>query len=84
MPTIIPVDTWEPAPDKPEAGFGPTHGQTLTTEKILASLDEVDSRPEMRLLDELMMTSPSYLKRKNLDQPKSPKRKGGQMSARLI
>lgn len=65
MPTIIPADLWEPIPDRLKTGFSPNHGQPLTTEAIIASMDEVDSRPEMHRLDEMMMTPPDYLKRKN-------------------
>lgn len=64
MPTISPANKWEPFPDDFETGFSPNHGQELTTEEIIAHMEEVAGRPEMRRLNETMMASPCYLKRK--------------------
>ncbi len=64
MPTIIKADRWEFDPDALETGFSPNHGQNLTTESIIASMDDVESRPEMQELDRMLKESPCYLKGK--------------------
>lgn len=67
MPTIIPADQWDFDPQSLDTGFQPNHGQELTTEAILASMEEVENREEMKTLDSLLKESPFHMKRKICD-----------------
>lgn len=42
MPSIIPANIWEPLPDDFETGFAPdNNGRQITTEEIIAAMDDV-------------------------------------------
>lgn len=60
MPTVIhdgiPID-----PQRIETGFQPNHGVELTTESILQSMKELDARPEMDVLLQLIRQSAQYI-----------------------
>ena len=58
MPTVI-HDEIKLDPERIETGFQPNHGQELTTEAILKCLAELDARPEMSELFELIRRSVS-------------------------
>ncbi|WP_206214304.1 hypothetical protein [Desulfovibrio sp. ZJ369] len=49
----------------PDTEFQPNHGCNLTTDGILESLHEIESRPEMAELDNLLMASGAYLRGKD-------------------
>lgn len=63
MPTVIhdgiPID-----PQRIETGFQPNHGVELTTESILGSMKELDARPEMGELFQLILQSAQYVRGK--------------------
>lgn len=61
MPTIIPADRWNFDPGKMDRGFQQNHGQELSTEAILESMDELDSRPETEELFRLICKSGQYV-----------------------
>lgn len=59
MPQVI-HDNINFDPEKIDTGFQPNHGQELTTEAILASMEALDKRPEMKKLFELIKQSGQY------------------------
>lgn len=63
MPTVI-HDDIKFDPERIDTGFQPNHGQELTTEAILQSMAELDARPEMNKLFELIRESGQYAKGK--------------------
>lgn len=67
MPTTIPAHKWDYDPQRIETGFQPNHGQELSTERILASMEELNSRPEMDELFRLLRNSSQYTAGKSDD-----------------
>ncbi len=61
MPTIIRSDKWNFDPENIERGFQQNHGQELTTQAILESMDELDARPETGELFRLICESGQYV-----------------------
>ena len=60
MPTIIDCAQWDFSPERLETGFQQNSGQALTTESILASMEDLRARPEMNELAELIKASSQY------------------------
>lgn len=60
MPTIISANKWDYDPQRIDTGFQPNHGQELSTERILASMKELNSRPEMDEIFRLLRDSSQY------------------------
>lgn len=63
--TIIEASRWERREGVPDNELQPNHGCNLSTDGIMESLHEIESRPEMAQLDELLMASGAYLRGKD-------------------
>ncbi|WP_300786299.1 hypothetical protein [uncultured Desulfovibrio sp.] len=60
MPTVISAQKWNYDPQRIETGFQQNHGQDMSTAGILASMKELDARPEMDELFRLLRESSQY------------------------
>lgn len=58
MPVVISAGQWDFDPRTLNTGSEPNHGQDLTADAILASMDEIENREEMRILDQMLRDSP--------------------------
>lgn len=67
MPTVISAQKWDYDPQRIETGFQQNHGQDLSTDNILASMRELDSRPEMDDLFRLLRESSQFSEGKTHD-----------------
>ena len=61
MATIIPADKWNFDQAKINTGFQPNNGCVLTTEAILESMKEINSRPETKEFFDLIKKSDQYI-----------------------
>jgi hypothetical protein len=66
MPTIISAGSFDAS--KIDTGFSQNHGQPVTTQDVLSSLEKLSARKEMSDLNKLIMNSPQYFKAGNNGQ----------------